>query len=292
MAILVTGSTGSIGSQVVASLAKRGAVVHALARKPEKAYFPPGVTPVRGDLADVDSMRSALAETRTLFLLTAVSPDEMTQVLVTLGLAREAGIRRIVYFSVIHSDLYTDVPHFSAKYAAERMIGQFQMQATVLRPAYFMQNDLNLKDALLESGVYPVPLGSAGVAMADARDITEAVVRCLIERDRATDTLPAETLDVTGPDALTGEEIAEIWTDALGRTVRYGGDDMADFEQRYRTVAPSWMAYDMRIMMERIQQRGMAGRAGEQERLAALLGRAPRSYRTFAAETAKKWLAS
>jgi uncharacterized protein YbjT (DUF2867 family) len=93
MAILVTGSTGTIGTQVVADLAAKGADVHALVRAPERAQFPNGVTPVKGDLMDLDAMRAALAKARSLFLLNAVAPDEVTQALIMLNLAREAGIR-------------------------------------------------------------------------------------------------------------------------------------------------------------------------------------------------------
>jgi len=158
MTILVTGSTGAIGSQVVAHLAAKGADVHALVRTPEKAQFPNGVIPVKGDLMDVDAMRAALAQASTLFLLNAVTPDEVTQALITLNVAREAGIERIVYFSVMHSDKFTDVPHFTGKYTAERMIEQFDLPATILRPAYFMQNDASLKDTILGIGVYPMPI--------------------------------------------------------------------------------------------------------------------------------------
>src|SRR2546421_9163064 len=142
MTILVTGSTGTIGSEVVAQLASKGVEVHALARSPEKAKFPDGATPVKGDLTDVDAMRAALAKASTLFLLNAVTPDEVTQALITLNLAREAGIERIVYFSVIHSDLFTEVPHFTGKYTVERLIEQFDLPVTILRPAYFVQHDV------------------------------------------------------------------------------------------------------------------------------------------------------
>jgi uncharacterized protein YbjT (DUF2867 family) len=147
MTILVIGSTGTIGSEVVAQLASKGVEVHALARAPEKAKFPDGVTPVKGDLTDMDAMRAALKKASTLFLLNAVTPDEVTQALITLNLAREAGIARIVYFSVIHSDLFTEVPHFTGKYTVERMIEQFDLPTTILRPTYFFQNDVTLKDA-------------------------------------------------------------------------------------------------------------------------------------------------
>ena len=104
MTILVTGSTGTIGSQVVANLAEQGAEVHALTRSPEKAKFPRGVTPAQGDLLDIDATQAALAKASTLFLLNAVTPDEVTQALLMLSLAQEAGVKRIVYCSVFHSE--------------------------------------------------------------------------------------------------------------------------------------------------------------------------------------------
>src|SRR6478735_8124253 len=135
MTILVTGATGTIGRQVVEQLVKRGADVRALVRNPAKAAFPTDVAVAKGDLLDVDSLRSAFSGVSTLFLLNAVVPDEFTQALIALNLAREAGIERIVYLSVIHSDLYVNVPHFAAKFAVERMIEQMGLNATILRPA-------------------------------------------------------------------------------------------------------------------------------------------------------------
>jgi uncharacterized protein YbjT (DUF2867 family) len=96
MSILVTGATGTIGSLIVQRLADAGADVKALVRQPGKLSFPAGVTEVVGDLTDVSSLRAALSSVRTLFLLNAVTPDEVTQALIALNLAREAGIDRIV----------------------------------------------------------------------------------------------------------------------------------------------------------------------------------------------------
>ena len=289
MTILVIGSTGTIGSEVVAQLAGKGVEVHALARAPEKAKFPDGVTPVKGDLTDVDAMRAALKKASTLFLLNAVTPDEVTQALITLNLAREAGIARIVYFSVIHSDLFTEVPHFTGKYTVERMIEQFDLPTTILRPAYFFQNDVTLKDALFGHGVYPIPVGGVGVSMVDARDIAEIAALHLLRREQASGALPRETLNLVGPDVLTGAAIAGIWSKVLNRPVRYGGDDVAAFEERLRVFAPSWMAYDMRLMMSRYQRQGTVANSDDAGLLTTLLGRPLRSYRDFAIETAQRW---
>lgn len=289
MTILVVGSTGTIGRQVVAGLAQQGATVHALVRDPSKANVPEGVTVVRGDLMDIESMRSALSRVSTLFLLNAVTPDEVTQALITLNLAREAGVERIVYLSVIHSELYANVPHFAGKYIVERMIEQFDMPATILRPAYFMDNDTSLKTPLMEYGVYPMPVGRLGLSMVDSRDIADLAIAELLRRQRAATPLPREVITVVGPDRLTGEAIAAIWSEVLGRPILYGGDDTKPFEEALKAFTPSWMAYDMRLMAERFQLDGMLGDEDEIGRLETLLRRPLRSYREFAARTVAVW---
>ncbi|MDB5849188.1 MAG: NmrA family transcriptional regulator [Rhodoferax sp.] len=291
MSILVTGSTGRIGSQVVAQLTQSGASVRALTRSPDKARFPAGVTAVAGDLLDAQAMRKALVGVKTLFLLVSNAPDELTQAINTLGLAHEAGVQGIVYLSVTRSTAYTDVAHFTAKHAVEKMIAQLGLPATVLRPSYFMQNDAGLKDALQQAGLYVSPVGTVGVSMVDVRDIADAAVRELLRRDRAPAALPSETYELSGPDALTGPSLAAVWADVLGRPVRYAGDDLDKFEQAVAARGPAWLAYDMRAMMRRYQQDGAVATGADLARLTTLLGRPPRSYRDFATETARQWAA-
>lgn len=284
MSILVTGATGTIGSLIVQRLAQTGADVKALVRQPGKVRFAAGVTEVVGDLTDVSSLRAALSSVRTLFLINAVTPDEVTQALITLNLAREAGIERIVYLSVIHADKYTNVPHFTGKHTVERMIESLNMPVTILRPAYFMQNERMVQQVIQNYGVYPMPIGSAGVSMIDTRDIADIAVAELLRRDRAATALPKVTLDLVGPDALTGASVAKIWSAALGREVTYAGDDVTAFEQQMASVGPAWLAYDMRLMMTGIQTFGMNGAAGAVERLQAILGRPLRRYVDFVTE--------
>ena len=286
MTILVTGATGTVGRHVVEQLAQRGADVRALVRDPAKARFPKGVTVVQGDLLDVDSLRSAFSGVSTLFLLNAVVPDEFTQALIALNLAREVGIQRIVYLSVIHSDRYVNVPHFAGKFAVERMIEQMGLNATILRPAYFMNNDVTIKDVVTGYGVYPMPIGGKGLAMIDARDIAEIAALELLRREQSATPLPLERINLVGPDTLTGADAAAIWTQVLGRPITYPGDDTAGFEQNLRRFMPGWMAFDMRLMSERFLTDGMRPEAGDVARLTTLLGRPLRSYRDFAAEIA------
>jgi len=284
MSILVTGATGTVGSLVVRGLASAGAEVKALVRQQGKLAFPAGVTEVIGDLTDVPSMRAALSSVRTVFLLNAVTPDEVTQALITLNLAHEAGIERIVYLSVIHADKYTNVPHFTGKHTVERMIETLNLPVTILRPAYFMQNERMVQQAIEGYGVYPMPIGSTGIAMIDARDIADIAVAELLRRDGSASALPRVTFDLVGPEAITGASAAHTWASALGREIAYAGDDVAAFEAQMAAFGPAWLAYDMRLMMAGIQRIGMHGAEGAADRLQAILGRPLRNYASFVAE--------
>jgi len=287
MSILVIGSTGTIGSLVVQGLAEQGASVKALVRQAGAKSLPAGVHSVVGDLTNVESMRQAMAGVRTLFLLNALAPDEVTQSLQALSVAREAGIERIVYLSVIHADLYTDVPHFTGKHTVERMIETLDMPVTILRPAYFMQNDTQIQPVIESYGVFPMPIGSKGVAMVDARDIADVAVAELLRRDRAAQPLPRLTLEVAGPDLLTGESAAAVWGKALGRQIQYAGNDLKAFEAQLAQNAPGWLAYDLRLMANRIQQLGQIPADGAVQKLEKLLGRPLRTYEAFVAERVK-----
>lgn len=289
MSILITGSTGVIGPQVLAHLQDKGVEVRALTRSPEKARFPAGVTAVKGDLSDLDSTRQALAGVSTLFLLVSNASDELTQALQTLNLAREAGVKGIVYLSVFKSAEYTNVPHFTGKHTVEHMIEQYEMPATVLQAAYFIQNDSRQKDALLQHGVYGMPIGSKGLSMVDIRDIGEAAARELLRREKANAPLPRETYALVGTDVVSAESAAAIWSEALGRPISYAGNDLNALEQRLKAFSPGWLAYDLRLMFGRYQSDGAVATPADIARLTALLGRPPRGYRDFAKAMAAEW---
>jgi uncharacterized protein YbjT (DUF2867 family) len=286
MTILVTGATGRVGRHLVQQLVQRGAQVRVLTRDPAKAEVPAGVEVVQGDLLDIDALRRAFTSVRTLFLLNAVAGDEFTQGLIALNVARESGVDRLVYLSVLHGDDWTNVPHFAVKSAAERTIEQMGFSATILRPAYFIDNELMIRDVVLNHGIYPMPIGGKGVAMIDARDIAEIAAIELIRRDQAREKLPIDAINLVGPDTLTGSGAAAIWSEVLGRPIAYGGDDPSGFEQNLASFMPKWMAYEMRLMAERYVSDGMVPQTGDLERLTAILGRPLHTYRDFAAQLA------
>jgi hypothetical protein len=75
----------------------------------------------------------------------------------------------------------------------------------------------------------------------------------------------------------------------LGKEIRYAGDDMEAFEKQMRKTAPSWSAFDIRMMFEGYLERGFIAEDADLESLTKLLGHAPRRYEDFAQETFVKW---
>jgi uncharacterized protein YbjT (DUF2867 family) len=142
------------------------------------------------------------------------------------------------------------------------MIDDLNLPATVLRPGYFIQNNLRQKAPLLNLSVYAMPIGSKGVSMVDIRDIGEAAAIELLRRHRAPTALLRETYSLVGPDSLSGEQLGAIWSEALGRPVRYGGDDLSAMEQRMKGMLPSWHAIGPAIDVEPLPNGRRGGERG------------------------------
>jgi len=285
MKILVTGGTGRVGSEVVKELQKRQTDIRLLVRKND-APTPTGVETAIGDLLDPVSAEKAMNGVDKLYLLNAVLPDELTQGLIAYDLAKKLRLRHVVYHSVFRVEHFKDVPHFASKLAIESALREFDIPFTIIRPNYFIQNDATLQDALTKSGIYPMPLGQVGISAVDIRDIAEAAAIAL-----TSDGHFGKTYNLNGPEVLSGPKIASIWSRVLGKEIRYAGDDMDAFEQQMRKKAPSWSAFDIRLMFQGYLERGFVAEDGDLDTLTKLLGHAPRRYEDFARETFVKWQA-
>ncbi len=286
MKILVTGGTGTVGSKVIDELLHRGVKVRALIRKQSAAKLPAGVETLVGDLLDPVSVKKALQGVDKLYLLVAVVPDELTQGLIAVDLAKRLKLQQIVYHSVFKAEAFKDVPHFASKVAVENALHEFDLPFTIVRPNYFYQNDLALKDAIAKAGLYPVPLGTTGISAVDVGDIAEAAAIALTGDGHL-----GKTYNLVGPDILSGDGVASIWSKLLGKPIRYGGHDMDAFEEEMRKKSPSWSAFDIRMMFQGYLERGFTAGKGDVEALTKLLGHPPRRYEDFAKEAASAWAA-
>lgn len=136
----------------------------------------------------------------------------------------------------------------------------------------------------MTSGIYPVPLGEAGVSAVDVRDIAEATAIVL-----TTEGHDGRVYNLNGPDPVSGPRAASLWGEVLGTTIRYAGNDMDAFESNMRKQAPAWSAFDIRMMFQGYLERGFTAEPGDIESLRTLIGHPPRTYEAFVRETAAEW---
>ena len=289
MKVLVIGATGMVGTEVVKALLLRGADVRAFTRKqPKPGAFPDAVEIAIGDLSDPVSIAEAIKGVDKLFLLIGEEnvPVELTQALTAYGLAKKAGLKHIAYVSVYKADQFLEVPHFANKYAVEEAIRAGGMPFTILRPAYFAQNERRLKPELTGLGVYPIPAGNQGLAVVDVRDLAEAAAISLTEEGHN-----GKTYDLVSSEMLRGPDAAAAWSKLLRKEIAYAGHANFDgFEAQLREKGnPSWLAYEIRVMYQGFVERGFSNTEDQTARFAALLGHQPRTYSSFAEELAREW---
>lgn len=286
MSTLILGGTGTVGGAVLRELLSRGeSGLRAMTRSEEKATeLPDGVEGVVGDLTDPVTLEGCFDGIDQLFLLNAVAMTELHEGLTALEEARRAGVGHIVYLSVQNPEEGPHIPHFASKVAIEWAIRDSGIPYTILQPNNFYQNDYWFKDVILEHGVYPQPIGDAGISRVDVRDIALAGANALTSDD-----FQGRAFPIVGPDVLSGEDCARAWSEALGKEIAYGGNDLEAWEQQARQMLPTWMAWDFRIMYAMFHEGGFAGTDEDLEATLEIVGQAPRSFADFTREVAAGW---
>jgi len=286
MRVLVTGGTGTVGGRVVRILADRGVDVHVMTRSPAgRKPLPPGATYVTGDLENRDSMLRAMSEVDRVYLLTPLHPEEAQLGRDAVWAAADSRVDRVVFQSVHRAADAQHVPHFGSKLAIADELARSGLSHSIIAPNSFYQNDMGLLDPITQHGVYPVPVGPVGVSHVDCDDIAVAAVECLLGSDH-----DGKTYSLVGPTAHTGEQVAAIWSNALGRPVLYAGDDLDAWEQAALMMMPPWLATDLRIMLAHFVEHGLLATDEEVAGVSALLGREPRSYESWVGEVAADWV--
>lgn len=279
---LVLGGTGTVGSLVVSGLIEKGESVRVVTRDAAKAKsLPQGATGVVGDLAKPETYEGIFRDYDTLFLLTANGTSDLMEGLGAVAEARRTKARRVVHLSIHDVEKCPEAPHFASKIAVETALKESDLSWTILRPNNFYQNDWWWKDAIVQYGVYPQPIGSKGLSRVDTRDIAAAAVRALTEPGHA-----GRTYTLAGPDVLTGEQTAKAFAEALGRPVAYAGDDLDAWAKSMAPYLPPWAIFDYRLMYDAFQRKGLVATPAQLEETRTILGSAPRSFAAFVKEFA------
>lgn len=283
MRVLVIGGTGKVGSALVDTLGGEDVDVRVMSRHPGEADASSRVEFVAGDMNRPDTLTAAFEDVNRCYLLTPLSQNEVELGLNAVDAAREAGVEHIVFQSVSHARDYPMIPHFASKVRILDRIRESGLSWAVLFPTSFYQNDVALRDLILGPGIYPNPIGSGGINRVDVRDIAEVAAKALLDHGMESREIP-----VVGPDTWTGESIAALYTDVLGRKVRYMGDDLKAWAANAKGFIPEWLIHDLAFMFAQFQKEGLAASQEEQAQTRAILGREPRSFRDFAKELVRR----
>jgi uncharacterized protein YbjT (DUF2867 family) len=274
--ILVTGANGRVGSATVKQLAARGIPVRALVRSPEKAagITAPGVDIALGDLAQSQTLDAALQGVSKALLVSPLDPRQVDLQGNFIEAAKRAGQVHIVKVSGLGTAL--DSPVRSGRWHAqiEQHIEASGLPFTHLRPPFFMQNILRFAPTIRASGEFMGSLKQGKVAMIDVRDIAAVAGTVLTTPDHA-----GEAYTLTGPEALSYQDIAERIAKILGKTVRYTYMPLEALRERLRASGmPEWhveVQIDFSIALS-------AGHAATvTDTVAAVTGKPPRTFEQF-----------
>jgi uncharacterized protein YbjT (DUF2867 family) len=209
--ILVTGATGNVGRPLVTHLVNAGANVRAVTRHPDTAQLPTGVELVTSAAAGLPGASAVFLNSRAL-------GEELADV---VRLASQAGVTRLVALSAINAD-----DNFSRQPSrvrgdrnkeVEQLAVDSGLEWVSLRPTVFATNFVGMWSPQIRVGdVVFGPYASASTAPIVDRDISEVAAHALL-----TDDLLGQTIPLTGPQAFTNAELADVIGNVLGRTVHY-----------------------------------------------------------------------
>lgn len=277
--VLAVGAAGPSAGLVVPELAKRGARVRGLVRDPDQgdAVRKNGAAEVSvGDLTDRGSLDTALEGVDSVFYIApAFIADEAEIGRGVVDAAKRAGVRRIVFSSVIHPVISALANHIE-KVPVEEAIVESGMEYAILQPGgLFFQNLAGGWERVVETGVFAEPWSTGTrFSRVDYRDVAEAAAIALTE-----DRLLYGTYQLCAEGVLDRRDVARLMGEVLGREIRAERLDPDEVAPEGDDGQPS----PMRRMFDWYDERGLLGNPLV---LRAILGREPRTLRSYLEELA------
>lgn len=280
--ILVTSATGNVGQEVLRLLLSQDCNVLAAVRNPNSAkqILGSNIQYVPFDFTNPDTYANAFAQVNKLFL---VRPPALAnihkEIAPALDAAKLAGVEHIVFLSILGAESNPFLPHSQI----ENYIEKLGIKATFLRCSFFMQNlntthreDIKTRRELL------LPAGNGKTSFIDIRDIAAVAIRTLIE-----DGHQGKAYTLTGSEALTYYEVAEIFTSVLGKSIHYNPSLLKFIRQMHS----SGFAIDFILVMVAIYTTARLGLASKiTSDTEQLLNRSPLTIRQYIEDYRQLWL--
>lgn len=281
--VLVIGSLGTVGIEVVRSLLARGEQVRAATTRLDavRASFGDAVEPVLFDFQKPETFGPTFNGIERMFLMRPPHIANIKRDLYpALEAARAAGVRHVVFLSIIGIEQNTVVPH----YKVETWLRNSGQDYTFLRCSFFMQNlEAAHRDEIRNHNEIYLPIGTAKTSFIDARDIGAVAALCLSEPGHE-----RKAYDLTGSQALDYSEVAALFSDILERPIIYRNPSPLAFFLRQLSRRQPLMYALITTWLYTNTKNGMAATVtGEVGRL---LGRPPISMKQYIEDKRAAWM--
>jgi uncharacterized protein YbjT (DUF2867 family) len=278
--LLVTGATGTTGTEVLRALSEREVEVRALIHDEAKAdaVRELGAEPVVAEMGDPKTLEPALAGVERAYLVSPVSPMQAEYEQVFVETAKAAGVQHVVKLSVIGASGESPLRFARNHAVVEQALRDSGLAWTFLRPNSFMQNNLAWPPRV-QDGTFYSPVPDAAFSIVDARDVAEVAVAALTGDDHA-----GKAYALTGPEAVSYREQARRLFAAAGREVTVEEVDAEAVKQALvQAGVPPWNAEGL---AEQWQMYAGGGAALVASGVEDVLGRPPRDLDAFARDHA------
>jgi uncharacterized protein YbjT (DUF2867 family) len=277
--ILVTGASGTVGRAVLDEVRKSGEQFKAMYRTEGDARSAPaGVATVVADFREKQSLRRALVDVQTVYLVCSPIPELVELESNVIDACRESGVRYVVLNSALGAGDYPkSFPGWHRK--VEDKLTASGLGYTIFRPNSFMQNILAYSaPSIRAQSAFYAAMGTAHTSFLDVRDIAVVVAKALASPSQHA----GQVYELNGPEAVTNAELAERISRVAARPVNYV--DIPEAAQRKAMQDSGMPEWQITALLE-LQQYYTGGKGGEvTDVLPRLLGRSPETLNEFLEE--------
>lgn len=280
MNIFVTGSTGTIGQEVVRELSTKGVPFKVGVTSVVKKSA--GLASVVIDYRDAKTLAQAFSSVDVLFLLTPDPPEAKTWVENAVNAARQAGVQHIVRSSGIGASINSPYEVMKHLGELEQIVENSSVTWTLLRPNSFMQNFATFESQAIRNGNLHAPRGDASISFVDVRDIANVAVTVLLNPEAHAQ----RAYTLTGPRALTPTEVVSVIGEKLGKDVTYTDVSEEAWAEQMRAYLSEW---DIRLLLSLYQADKDGITAPVTTAVEQVTGRPSRTFEAFVSDYAYAW---
>ena len=277
--ILITGATGKTGSATAKSLGEKGETFRALIRNEEKkeGLESLGGEVVLGSIENTEVVNQSMQGVKTVLVLLPNSESQLALEKQLVDSAKQAGVERIVKMSSIEAtpDATSPIPKLHLE--SEEYIKQSGLAWTMIKPNFYMQNLLASAGTIKEQGKIFLPMGEGKTGMIDTTDVGKVLAKVLSE-----DGHESMNHEITGPEILSFYEVAEIFSQVLGKQVDYVDVPMDAYKETLgQFLTNQWHLDAVIDLFKGIAEGGIEDKT---DTFNELMGETPKSLSQFLAE--------